>query len=138
VDHDNDKFIRNITSSCPGLKSIWLIGSRANGTARENSDWDYIAFGDNDVLRCIENNENLHRSNTDFLVVTNDEDFRSAWGEKDKSGSLSEWEWHQLSPTEAQYQEAKWVENEEQAKIVVTTKKAVRVWRRNKRFKSVS
>lgn len=52
---------------------------------------------------------------------------RTAWGEKNKTGSLSEWEWKQISETEAQYTETKWVENEEQARVVSKRRRAVRV-----------
>ncbi|HAS8111342.1 nucleotidyltransferase domain-containing protein [Vibrio parahaemolyticus] len=31
------------------VNSIWLFGSRANGTANEESDWDLLVFQDKDV-----------------------------------------------------------------------------------------
>jgi hypothetical protein len=34
-----------VDSVVPGpSQDVWLVGSRAQGTARENSDWDVIAF----------------------------------------------------------------------------------------------
>lgn len=43
------ELLEQVAEHCPGLKSIWLIGSRSNGTARNDSDWDLIAFG-NDAI----------------------------------------------------------------------------------------
>lgn len=97
------------------------------GSARPDSDWDFLAFGSEESFRCLERNVALHWPHTDCLVVTNGEDFRTAWGEKNKTGSLSEWEWKQISETEAQYTETKWVENEEQARVVSKRRRAVRV-----------
>lgn len=35
-----------------GTREVWLIGSRANGTAREDSDWDLMVFSEEDPLPC--------------------------------------------------------------------------------------
>lgn len=32
----------------PSTREVWLIGSRANGTATEESDWDLLVFTDED------------------------------------------------------------------------------------------
>ena len=29
---------------------VWIFGSRANGTSNQNSDWDFIVFGDDELL----------------------------------------------------------------------------------------
>jgi predicted nucleotidyltransferase len=121
-------FLKQIADSSPELDSIWLIGSRANGTATESSDWDFIAFGTSSTLETLRSDTRLHREKTDFLVVTNGEDFEAAWGEIDKTGSLSEWEWKVLSASESEYTQSKWVEREEGSRVECTRSRGIKVW----------
>jgi predicted nucleotidyltransferase len=125
-----ERFLEQVSASSPGLGSIWLIGSRANGTATASSDWDFIAFGTEATLQFLRTATHLHREKTDFLVVTNGEDFQVAWGEIDKTGSLSEWNWRERSKTEAEYMQSKWVEREECSRVEVIDRRAVLVWPR--------
>jgi predicted nucleotidyltransferase len=39
---------RNIHEIDPQAE-VWLFGSRARGDAREDSDWDFLVFTDNDL-----------------------------------------------------------------------------------------
>ncbi len=123
-----EEFIESIGAACAALSSIWLVGSRANGSATEKSDWDFLAFGSEEAHRFLQDASQFHRPDVDFLVVVNGEDFRCAWGEKDKSGSLSSWEWAQSSERQAEYTETKWVETEEEAKVVSKRRQAICVW----------
>ncbi|WP_145976124.1 nucleotidyltransferase domain-containing protein [Nitrospira moscoviensis] len=100
-------FIKLLTAACDGLQSIWLIGSRANGTAKPDSDWDLLAFGSPAVLAYLRSCPEYHRSDIDFLVVTDGDHFENAWGMKNKSGSISNWEWCQISDEYAYYTGAK-------------------------------
>ena len=79
-------FLNEVISTCPAVTSIWLIGSRANRTATEASDWDFIAFGSEDAYTCLRESTSLHRPDTDFLVVVDGDSFRNAWGPVGKSG----------------------------------------------------
>ena len=124
-------FIAEIAATCPELRSIWLIGSRANGTATSKSDWDFIAFGSEAAHECLQASTQIHRRRTDFLVVTNGDDFRNAWGRKKKGGSLCEWEWKAVSDTLSEYTEAKWIEGEDSAGVKLTRRKAIRLWPSN-------
>ena len=124
---DAKEYARRVATRCKGFESIWLIGSRANGSARADSDWDLLAFGDPAVLACLRAASDLHDSNVDFLVVTNGEDFESAWGSKKKTGSLSQWDWN-ASADEAHYTGTKWVENDEEGRVDSNPCKGVRVW----------
>lgn len=89
---------------------IWLIGSRANGTARMNSDWDFFVFGNADVYEQLRTH--LPIENIDLLVVTNGDEFASPWPrEADgaiKRGSLTAWKWQQLTSDRASYEATKW------------------------------
>lgn len=120
-------FIEFLAAACDGLQSIWLIGSRANGTARLDSDWDLLAFGNPAVLVYLKSHPELHRYDIDFLVVTDGDHFESAWGNKDKSGSISKWEWRQLSDDRADYNGAKPSGTDD---IVVDRQVSLRLWPR--------
>ena len=104
-------FLSHIKNSYSGIQSIWLIGSRANEKANENSDWDFLAFADKKTLDLLEKAIELHKPNVDFLVVTDGENFQNAWGEKTKSGTLSLWKWRVLDDTRAEYSGVKWSED---------------------------
>ena len=125
MDNDIQEFLSSVKARCPHLEDIWLIGSRANGTARAGSDWDFLAFGSVEAIHCIEQCKDLHRAHVDFLVVTNGDDFRSAWGEIDKCGSLSEWGWCRISDKEARYTATKKIRG--QGGVVCMQSKALRV-----------
>ena len=89
---------------------VWLMGSRANGNARTDSDWDILIFGDEVLLDALKNEAPLEE--TDVLVVHDGDAFQSPWNKTKegvlKSGSLSGWEWQRKSETEATYSGTKW------------------------------
>ncbi|MES2365219.1 MAG: nucleotidyltransferase domain-containing protein [Pseudomonadota bacterium] len=116
-----------VKAAYSSIESVWLIGSRANGSASETSDWDFIVFANRETLEHLRSTVEFHRANVDFLVVVNGEDFENAWGEKDKTGALSAWEWKLVTDAHAEYTETKWVETEENAKVVLQRRKAIRV-----------
>jgi hypothetical protein len=118
------KFVQGLCAICPDIQSIWLIGSRANGTETETSDWDFIAFGNETVLKNLATHPGFHRPNVDFFVVTDGDKFQAPWGDLNKGGYLSEWNWKETSCTTAKYTQAKSVEG----KTVLAEKKAFKVW----------
>ncbi len=89
--------------------SVWLIGSRANGTQTEASDWDFIIFGSETLIQLLA--AAAAPENIDALVVYDGDDFRSPWPrQRDgwiKSGSLSHWAWSEVTRFEAQYMSSK-------------------------------
>ncbi|MDX7874800.1 nucleotidyltransferase domain-containing protein [Aeromonas veronii] len=89
-----------------GIASIWLIGSRANGTAKPESDWDFFIFGDCSVSEQIKSKPEFHLDNIDLLVVAKDGTFEKPYGSK-KSGDLNDWKWQITTPETATYQSSK-------------------------------
>ncbi|MBK1683120.1 nucleotidyltransferase domain-containing protein [Rhodoferax fermentans] len=120
-------FLRQVLEVGHDISSIWLFGSRANGTDTEKSDWDFIAFGSEGTLERLQSATNLHRQDIDFMVVTNGIDFRNAWGPRLKSGSLKTWEWKILSEDLCEYMQSKEKAGHD-FDVECTTKKAIRVW----------
>lgn len=131
MDEHTQSFVKQVAAECPHLTSIWLFGSRANGTEKATSDWDFLAFGSDEALKFLRAATHLHRDNTDFFVVTNEENFVAAWGEKDKAGSLSGWEWKRISELIAEYTQTKSIEQEDGSRVELTRMKAVKVWPRH-------
>lgn len=102
-----ENFIAYLTQKCSSIAEIWLIGSRANGIAREDSDWDLLVFGGELVFKTIKNDTTLHNDNVDLLVVLGDR-FVKPYGEP-KEGSLQNWKWKTVSDVKATYEGKKWI-----------------------------
>ncbi len=87
-------YLSALTVKYPSIREIWLMGSRVNGTARSDSDWDFMAFADRNTFDCLKNDSNFHDENIDLLMVWNTVtgEFSKPWGRK-KSGSLLRWKW---------------------------------------------
>jgi hypothetical protein len=125
--NDIREFAMGIVAVAPSVKEIWLLGSRANGTAGPDSDWDLLVLADEEALTRLRRTPSLHLPNVDCLVATNQE-FVNAWGEKVKSGSMPGWEWVRLNDFFAEYTEKKWEDAEDGAGVVSRRRKAVQVW----------
>ncbi|MEO7726149.1 MAG: nucleotidyltransferase domain-containing protein, partial [Burkholderiales bacterium] len=120
--------IARLTRTYPGISGIWLFGSRANGTARDNSDWDLLIFADEPTFQRIQGNRRLRQSDVDLLMVRDGNDFREPWGKSPKRGFLSEWEWRTISENEARYLGAKRVDSDDGSEVKLTECKAIRIW----------
>ena len=91
----------------PNIDSIWLMGSRANNTAREDSDWDLLVFADKPIFDAIAADSTFFDAAIDLMVVFDGDKFENPFGGRDgrrvKNGSLSEWEWRHFSLDIATY-----------------------------------
>jgi predicted nucleotidyltransferase len=106
---DVQAYVRKVAADHRNVAEMWLLGSRANGTAIATSDWDILAFADESTLDALRKDYELHRPEVDLLVVKSpDGRFEKPWGRK-KSGSLEKWQWNRLSATEATYRSTKFV-----------------------------
>ena len=128
------EYLCTLVARYPGIRSVWLIGSRANSEERESSDWDFIVFADRETFNQLRLVKELHWSNVDLLVVYNsDGQFEKPW-DSPKSGSLAIWKWTKLSSNEAEYEATKWIEsgqyssNGQVETPLVSRKKAVKIW----------
>lgn len=124
------EYVRQLADACADVSEIWLYGSRANGTARAGSDWDLLVFGRDGAYECLAAASHLHREDVDCLVMRDADEFSNAWGKKPKSGSLSGWEWMQVSGTAAQYTEVKPRGSGDNFNMVLTVRAAKLVWPR--------
>ena len=84
---------------------VWLAGSRANRTAHQNSDWDFIIIANKQLLEALSATPNP--GNIDALIVTDGDSFVCPWKRPidgaTKSGSLSTWQWQITSENSASY-----------------------------------
>ena len=64
------EYIDRLVLSYPSITKIWLFGSRANGLAKPESDWDYLAFGDDaSVLHALHNDPQFNATGIDLMFV---------------------------------------------------------------------
>ena len=118
LDEDIKKYINRLTSQHPSIQSIWLFGSRINGTYRSDSDWDFLVFGTQETLDELRQHPELKQNNIDLLVVYNGNDFKEPWSaqpgkNKQKIGSLTEWRWKKINHQIAFYEGTKEIEGSE-------------------------
>ncbi len=110
--HVQDR-LRRLIEKHASISAIWLIGSRANGCSRPESDWDFLIFANDDVFQAMKRDSTLDRGDMDILVVYDEDSFEQPWGENPKKGSLTEWGWSKVSEEEATYEQTKYVIDEE-------------------------
>ena len=134
TESEADRYVAELVGAYPAIREVWLFGSRANGTAREDSDWDYLAFGDWIVLDAIRSDARFRREGVDLLIVTNGVRFETPWlnpiglnwgSLKDDMEGLR---WKQLSPTTATYTATKSVGARSWDIEVLPNQKARRVY----------
>ena len=98
--------LQKMVALTPRPKSVWLIGSRANGRATSESDTDLLVFGSPAFL--VAARAQLNRvAAVDVLVVTDGENFQDIW--TTKTGSLMRWEWKEGGAGIAIYKGNKWI-----------------------------
>lgn len=77
-------FIKNLVKAYPSIREIWLFGSRANGRERPDSDWDYLAFGDDvRVLNTLAQTPHFKEDGIDLLFAASDDMAACPWPEDD-------------------------------------------------------
>lgn len=124
-------FIAKLVALQPRPDSIWLIGSRANERATQESDTDLIVFGSVAFLGAARSQLEQPQA-VDCLVVFNGDDYQDPWQEK--SGSLRQLQWQQVNNDVAKYIGTKWVPDEEFefdadiGDLMHRQERAVRVW----------
>ena len=110
---DTHKYISELVASYPSIREVWLVGSRADGSARPESDGDYMAFADEATLTALRSDSRFHRAGIDLMIVTNGDQSAAPWTDHSgsKSGTLAKvdggWHWERLSPTQATYRATK-------------------------------
>jgi len=72
-------FVTRFAQEFPGGQEVWLFGSRADGTASENSDWDLIAFGDDQLTTAAVRSAESLRSETFSLFIGHGDEFERPW-----------------------------------------------------------
>lgn len=108
-------YVRQLVAKYPSIREVWLYGSRANGEEKTTSDWDYLAFADDDTLSDLSRDTDLDWSNVDLMVVTDGVQFAKPWVDANgqKTGTLADdlsaggLAWKRLSPTTAEYRSLK-------------------------------
>lgn len=126
------KFIEGLVSMANEGVEIWLMGSRANGRARPDSDTDLLIFGPDGFLQSVRSGLN-QPADIDCLVICDGDNYQEPW--QDKSGSLSKLQWNRLDEQSATYVGVKWVPDQESSAefadmgdLVERDERAYRIW----------
>ncbi len=113
TDVEAAEYILELVMAYPSIREVWLFGSRANGSARPESDWDYMAFADEATLTALRSDSRFHRAGIDLKIVIDGTQFSAPWPGPSRSdnGSLAKVDgglhWERLSPTQATYRATK-------------------------------
>lgn len=127
------KFIESIASIASEGVEIWVMGSRANGRARPDSDTDLLVFGPDGFFESIRARLS-QPEDVDCLVDYDGNNYKDPWQEK--SGSLSRLKWKITDDKAATYVGTKWVPDEKSSakfqadmgELVERDERAYRVW----------
>jgi len=138
-------YVRGLVSEFRRIKSVWLIGSRANGEERQDSDWDLLVFADEETLKGLMSRHEFKQTHIDLFIVYNSlGDFRNPW--KLKTGNLKKWGWRKLSKIEGEYESVKGelcnnrptCNEEEYGELLIFRKRARKIWPNGIRSKKVA
>lgn len=100
------QFVQQLIALDPPPEEIWLIGSRANGRATEDSDTDLLVFASSE-FKAILTSSLAAPPNIDCLVVGGNGEYADAW--RDKTGSLDKLRWNREGAAVARYIGVKWI-----------------------------
>jgi hypothetical protein len=65
-----EEYVEYLTDAYPDVQEVWLFGSRANDTARPDSDWDLLVWSNEDhLLNKLSRNKRFRRAGIDLFVV---------------------------------------------------------------------
>ena len=104
-------FVAQLAALRPPPASIWLIGSRANGRYRVDSDTDLLVFADQDFASAARASL-APPANIDVLVVHDGDHYADIW--QQKTGSLRALRWSMDGPTRATYVGLKFVPDQDE------------------------
>lgn len=99
-----DDFPEQVTDVLKGLlseketDSIWFIGSRANGTEHEGSDWDFIAFVSEDISEF-----SVRNNRVDIIRVDRNWNYLLEGKGMELMGLFKTWQWREVEPGRAVY-----------------------------------
>jgi hypothetical protein len=89
---------------------VWVIGSQINPTSKPPVDWDFMVFGDGELLVSLATRDPV--PDAGLLIVTDGNNFASPWADPRTGninrGSLQSWKWQELDSEHAIYEGTKW------------------------------
>ena len=108
LDDKRREYIAELVNRCPGIKEIWVFGSRVTDEGAPDSVWDFLAFADDDgaTYQRVNGDTELHREDLkiDLFVEISKMIFEKPWGSKHKRLNLNDMNWNVWSPeTSAEY-----------------------------------
>ena len=134
VPQEISRFLSRVLERFLDIQDVWLIAPQTDPEADAKDAaprWNLLAFADAATLQRLRKASDLHRGDIDLFVVTDGDQFESAWGRARLSGSLVRWAWRRALGGEAFYSEARWAGANGAAEVVRVRRKAVLLRRRH-------
>ncbi len=127
-------YVQNIITELKNKKtinSIWLIGSRANGTENESSDWDLLVFSVAEPIIT-----KARHKNVDVIILGPSGNYLLEGKKAELKNSFKNWYWSESENNEATYVGNKFIDYPSGVRDISspvyekTKSKAYCLWRR--------
>ena len=105
-----ERYCSELKGYFDSISNIWLIGSKANGGGKKDSDWDLLIFTSIPIYDLLRREPNFNHKDVDLILVDCEGEFSRPFGEPIE-GSLKNWQWEMISENIARYVGTKWVDN---------------------------
>jgi hypothetical protein len=123
------QYLSRLLARSVDIRAVWSIGDADQAApARDVPACELLVFADRGTLERLRKSDQLHRSDVELLVVVDGDAFENAWGQRRLSGSLARWQWRQVAPDLAYYDESKWAERVGNGAVVRVRRKAKLIW----------
>lgn len=127
------EYLAKLVAAYPSIREVWLFGSRANGSDKAESDWDYMAFADEATYAALQRDLRFHCDGIDLMIVRDGSQFAKPWTDdgRPKGGTLAKepggFYWERLSSAEATYRATK-APDAEGLNVRIIEQRALRVY----------
>ena len=108
-------FLNSLIPICPDGTEIWIMGSRANGRERPDSDTDFLVFSTINILDLVKTKLDKPQK-IDCLIIYDGNNYRDPW--QKKSGSLSGLKWQPIDDRSARYIGTKWIPDNQASSLL--------------------
>lgn len=97
IPEDLARVLERFVSEFPRVTEIWVFGSRADGTASDDSDWDLLVRSDDHLTAAAVRPAQHFRSERFCLFIAHGDSFERPWPRAHdgltETGSFPDWRW---------------------------------------------
>lgn len=97
-------YVDSVRERYPGIAEVWVLRRPTDDEADKAGCWGLLAFADRTVLDALRDDDAVHRDDVELLIVTDGDQFASAWG-AEATGTLASLGWRLEDPRSAVYED---------------------------------